>query len=1216
MANRYWVGGTGTWNTTSTTNWSASSGGTSGASVPTAADSVFFDQATTYTVTMTGALVCLDITVSSGTVTFATGATPTLAVSGSMSLIAGTVWNSTGAITFNATTTGKTITTNGITINGAITFNGAGGGWSLGSALTTGATLTTTLTAGTLTLNNFTLTTGIFSSSNTNTRSIAFGSGNIVLVTNSAAQTVLSMTTATGFTWTGTGGFTADASTTRTYVFGTTGGASTNAPNLTLTGSGTSVGTFTSNSWFNKLDFGSTAFTVAATTLNLNGLTLSSQAAATYTALTVNAVGTGTITSNGKQIAAMAINSTTGTTTLGGAFSVVSNATVTLTSGTLALNGFNLTAGVFSSSGSSTRAISFGAGNIILNHTTAGTTVLNMAIATGFTWTGTGAFQADASTTRTYTFGTTGGTATNAPNLTLVTGTTNASVGTFTTGSWFNTLNFGPSAFTIAATSLNLNGLTLSSQAAATYTALTATMVGTGTITPNGKSIAAFTINNGAGTTTLAGALGVTTYTQTAGTINFASFNLTCSSTAVFTAGTLNNIGTISCTTWTTQGTFAHSSGTITPSTSFVTTSGSYVQSGTSVLSSVATFTQTAGNVTFRSTYALTATGTYTLTAGTLTLGGNLTTGVFSSSGALTRAISFGSNNIVLSHTSAATTVLSMAIATGFTWTGTGGFTADASITRTYTFGTTGGSATNSPNLSLTGSGSAIPTFTTGSLFNALNFGTTTFNPGAVTINVNSLTLSSTGTYNSLTVNVLGPTTNSIVTNNKALNVLNIIPSTVLANTLLDTSTTNSVFHAVGTLNLLGTLTSTNLYTTGVTTRNIIGSDVIVTGNNESWIANAAGSFFIPTQTANNIYIFSAPVPALSDFTVESFYYLTANTAATNYAPFSFGGGGGSFRCFVQPAAGLIQMWNGTSTRLSVTITPAARLANTWNHLAFTMNALQGTLWFNGQNVASYKENVTLNGGILTIGSDSTGAAAGWIGYLSNFRYVLNNAVYTGNFTVPRNILTVTQSASTNIGAIAAGQTQVLLTTTDPLNYLTDSNTTPKGVTNVSGVTFSANNPGLLPTGTSSSNLTVSSTIKMTGTGAKIFSGGNGSNYGTITQGGAGPLTITGNNIFYDINTTIPNTGANVIFQSYTTQTFSNFNLSGVYISSTIPGTAATLFKSSGIVSVTNLSIRDSTATGGATWYAGTSSFNISNNTGWIFTAVPTVSYSNFFAFF
>lgn len=149
MANRYWVGGTGTWNTTSTTNWSTASGGASGASVPTAADSVFFDQAGTYTVTMTGALTCLDITVSAGTVTFATGTTPTLAISGSMTLLAGTVWNSTGAITFNSTAAGNTITTNGVSISANITFNGSGGTWTLGSAITSSGANGFFFTAGT-----------------------------------------------------------------------------------------------------------------------------------------------------------------------------------------------------------------------------------------------------------------------------------------------------------------------------------------------------------------------------------------------------------------------------------------------------------------------------------------------------------------------------------------------------------------------------------------------------------------------------------------------------------------------------------------------------------------------------------------------------------------------------------------------------------------------------------------------------------------------------------------------------------------------------------------------------------------------------------------------------------------------------------------------------------------------------------------------------------
>ena len=66
MANRYWVGGTGTWDNASTTNWSATTGGASGASAPTTADTVFFDTnsgtAVTVTVaaTATGGAVTVD----------------------------------------------------------------------------------------------------------------------------------------------------------------------------------------------------------------------------------------------------------------------------------------------------------------------------------------------------------------------------------------------------------------------------------------------------------------------------------------------------------------------------------------------------------------------------------------------------------------------------------------------------------------------------------------------------------------------------------------------------------------------------------------------------------------------------------------------------------------------------------------------------------------------------------------------------------------------------------------------------------------------------------------------------------------------------------------------------------------------------------------------------------------------------------------------------
>ena len=43
MASRFWVGGSGTWDTTSTANWSTTTGGASGASAPGAADIATFD---------------------------------------------------------------------------------------------------------------------------------------------------------------------------------------------------------------------------------------------------------------------------------------------------------------------------------------------------------------------------------------------------------------------------------------------------------------------------------------------------------------------------------------------------------------------------------------------------------------------------------------------------------------------------------------------------------------------------------------------------------------------------------------------------------------------------------------------------------------------------------------------------------------------------------------------------------------------------------------------------------------------------------------------------------------------------------------------------------------------------------------------------------------------------------------------------------------------
>jgi fibronectin-binding autotransporter adhesin len=64
MADRYWVGGTGSWN--STAKWSTTSGGASGASVPTASDNAIFDAnsatGNAYVVTIQASQTCADLT--------------------------------------------------------------------------------------------------------------------------------------------------------------------------------------------------------------------------------------------------------------------------------------------------------------------------------------------------------------------------------------------------------------------------------------------------------------------------------------------------------------------------------------------------------------------------------------------------------------------------------------------------------------------------------------------------------------------------------------------------------------------------------------------------------------------------------------------------------------------------------------------------------------------------------------------------------------------------------------------------------------------------------------------------------------------------------------------------------------------------------------------------------------------------------------------------
>ncbi len=158
MASRFWVGGTGNWDASTTTNWSATSGGGGGASVPTASDDVTFDtlsNATAYTVTITATAACLSLTVgnpAAGAITF--DGVSALNVSGNLSFAASISLPYAGTITMNATSGTKTMTWNGNTLLAGLTFNGSGGTFQMVDDLIMGSTKTITLTAGTFSANS------------------------------------------------------------------------------------------------------------------------------------------------------------------------------------------------------------------------------------------------------------------------------------------------------------------------------------------------------------------------------------------------------------------------------------------------------------------------------------------------------------------------------------------------------------------------------------------------------------------------------------------------------------------------------------------------------------------------------------------------------------------------------------------------------------------------------------------------------------------------------------------------------------------------------------------------------------------------------------------------------------------------------------------------------------------------------------------------------
>jgi hypothetical protein len=372
-------------------------------------------------------------------------------------------------------------------------------------------------------------------------------------------------------------------------------------------------------------------------------------------------------------------------------------------------------------------------------------------------------------------------------------------------------------------------------------------------------------------------------------------------------------------------------------------------------------------------------------------------------------------------------------------------------------------------------------------------------------------------------------------------------------------------------------------------------------------------------------------------------------------------------------AAGASAPWSGT--RLgnglgNTNITFAAGKTVYWNLVAG--GNWSATAWATSSggtpataNFPLAQDTAVIDNTGLTTGNTITTDAVWWVSTVNSTRTNAWNYVSTagltvyGDFTIP-SVTTVsgtssllfqgqglTQTLTTNGVAFTMGFSIVSVNGTLVLNGAVtcpaaQTVTLSNGTLNLSSYTltcglFSSSGAGtrtiafgtgiIVCSGASWTTTVVtgltytgSGTVSMTSASAKTFSGG-GKTYGTLNQGGAGALTIVGANTFNDITNSYSATGAtSILFTAGTTNTFSNWSATGtagnLLTINSVTAATHTLSKASGIVSVDYLSITNSTATGGASWYAGANSINVSGNTGWIFSAPFTSSPGNFFFMF
>lgn len=206
--------------------------------------------------------------------------------------------------------------------------------------------------------------------------------------------------------------------------------------------------------------------------------------------------------------------------------------------------------------------------------------------------------------------------------------------------------------------------------------------------------------------------------------------------------------------------------------------------------------------------------------------------------------------------------------------------------------------------------------------------------------------------------------------------------------------------------------------------------------------AGIGGSIFFDGSTYLEVAASSDFDIGNGDFTVEWFI----NQTNMNDWPRVFAFGAHPATLGVSIEDGTFYYWSGGSAAASMSTTYGS-----WNHMAVTRESGTVRLFVNGSMGAevSYNDNFSLSSIPMTIGADPGDVAPTTITCnLTNFNFVVGQALYTAPFTPPTTPIT------------ASAGTKLLLLATDAGGLLYDSSTSHRTVSTVAGTpVWQSNNP-------------------------------------------------------------------------------------------------------------------------------------------------------------